>query len=375
MSPPRSRSAMNPGVQPREARLRFFMYLERMARLPIIRSIVAVVKYLFVDLAPNLPRTRIFSLTSRGRWQIFWSAYVVTFLLCLVATCVWSMLVGTFSGDDPSIRYYSDDWQNIVLYAFVCPTYVGLGAVLIASVTGGYWELRRLEEEIAGTEIELTRLGWRVPALVLFILVVALVLTSLYIADVSDVDRVDYVYWFLEGVGGDEVRLSSLGVYYFLLNFSLLLVTLVSLAFFMSSFAATLRVASALTAPRAEGHGPLTLETMKTRLQTFVGAYLAAKLLVGVYVINFWIWEESPLGNTGNLLIAHVFLALVGVLFLAIPRNYIELQWQRYKVASGLEEPEDLQIDHLVDRRASLWALAIDQLLIGSIFYVPFLSY
>lgn len=358
----------------KEPRLRIFTYMEKGARLPVIRMLVKVVHFLFVDLAPSLPKTRVFSLTDRGRWQIFLSAYAVTFVFCFVVTTIWSLAIGTFDGNEANVRYFSEDWQNILLYTVVCPAYVGLGTVLIASVVGGYWELKRLEEEVGASRPDSTQLRWRVPAVVVFVLAVAFVLTSLYISDVTDLEKVGAVYWFVEEVSPGQVRLTSLGVYYFLLNFTLLLITLVSLAFFMSAFAATVRVASALTAGGPESYPDVTLESMKTKLQTFVGAYLAAKLQVGAYIVNFWIWQKSPLGNTANIVVAHVFLVLVGVFFLAIPRDYIELQWRRFRRLSKEADSEDLNVEHLVDGRAAVWATVIDTFLIGSMIYIPFLS-
>jgi len=358
----------------KEPRLRLFAYMEEFSKFPVIRMLVKIVRFLFVDLAPSLPKTRVFSLTERGRWQIFLSAYVVTFIFCFVVTTIWSITVGTFDGNEANVRYFSEDWQNIVLYTVVCPVYVGLGTVLIASVVGGYWELKRLEEEVGAQSSESTKLRWRVPAVIVFILAVAFILTSLYISDVVDLEKVGAVYWFVEEVSPGQLRLTSLGVYYFLLNFTLLLITLVSLAFFMSAFAATVRVASALTAGSPEKYPAVTLESMKTKLQTFVGAYLAAKLQVGAYIVNFWIWQKSPLGNTGNIIIAHIFLVLVGVFFLAIPRDYIELQWRRFRRLTKEAASEDLNVEHLVDGRAAVWAMAIDIFLVGSIIYIPFIS-
>jgi len=366
---------MNDSSYLKEPRLRLFAYLEELAKLPVIRMLVRIVRFLFVDLAPSLPRTRVYSLTNRGRWVIFLSSYAVTFLFCFLVTAIWSMAVGTFSGAADNVRYFSDDWQNIVLYTVVCPAYVGFGSVLIASVVGGYWELRRLEEEVGAQSQQIDGFRWRVPAVVVFILAVAFVLTSLYISDVTDFTKVGWVYWFVEEVGRGQLRLTSLGVYYFLLNFVLLLITLVSLAAFMSAFAATVRVASALTRSTITGQYPsIEIGTMKARLQTFAGAYLAAKLQIAVYILNFWIWQKSPLGNTANLVVAHVFLVLVGVLFISIPRSYIELQWQRLKHCAEGEGLGELNVEHLLDGRAAVWAMSVDYVLVGSIFYIPFLS-
>lgn len=373
MQPEKSEPTAPVGAEPKDVRLRLFAQMERGARLPFVRTLMVTGRFLFVDLAPNLPKTRIFSLTTRGRWQIFWSAAAVTFLLCFVTTGIWASCIGKFSGTESQVRYFLADWHNLILYAVVCPTYVGLATVLIATVIGGYWELRRLEEEVGSGELEISRVRWRVPALVLFILAVALTLTSLYISDVTNFDKVGYAYWFVDRIESSSIlRLNSLGVYYFLLNFILLLVTLISLAFFMSAFAATVRVASALV--HVQNDSPLIAQSMKTKLQTFVGAYLAAKLQVGAYIINFWIWEKSPLGNNGNIIITHIFLVLIGVFFLAIPRDYIQLQWHRYKLRYPSHEHEEMNVDNLIEGRAAVWATAVDQLLISSIIYIPFLS-
>ena len=40
-----------------------------------------------------------------------------------------------------------------------------------------------------------------------------------------------------------------------------------------------------------------------------------------------FVWAFSPLGKTENLLIAQIALTIVGVFFVAVPRQYIELKW------------------------------------------------
>ncbi|RJP69067.1 MAG: hypothetical protein C4535_07815 [Comamonadaceae bacterium] len=347
---------------------------EKYTHYPVIKQMLTLGRILFVDIAPSLPRSQVFALTEAGKLQIGAAAALIVWILCLVIPGVWSMLIGTHLGDDPGRLYFFKDWHNLILYTVIVPCYVAAGAIVIATVASGLWEIRQLDERVCCAPVRVDRVLWRVPLLVLFILLVAIVLTSTYINDVSDVNRIGVVYWFLERLAAGDVRLNSLGVYYFLLNFLLLLFTLVSLAFFMSAFGGTIKLANSLSSAEPGTLSALEFGEMSLKLKTYVQAYFAAKVQVAFYIANFWIWEKSPLGQTGNLMIAHIFLFLIGGLFLGFPRAYFELQWWKLKSKAHGAPLGEVQFDRLLTKGEKFWLWVVDIGFIGTIMTIPILD-
>lgn len=352
--------------------------VEKFAMFPVVRPVIRGFGFIFVDLAPDLPQAELYALSQTKRREIFVAAYLITLLFCLVIPAIWTVVNGTFQGDEAHVRYFRDDIHNILLYTFICPTYIGLGVLLIITAYAGGHNLCNVENQTTCSAISRRQILFQIPLLCVVILGVALTLTSMYIRDVSDVDRIGYVYWFLEETPRGEARLGALGVYYFLLNFVLLLVTLVSLACFMSVFAATIRIANNVKMLER----PLTddvVETFSLRFEIFVRVYYLAKFLIAAYILNFWIWHKSPLGGVQNLYVAHFFLMLVVFLFMTIPIYYLELQWYRHRIRYALTTSGGLlNVEGIAARMNLGYAVVVsrilDFLLLGSVFYVPGLS-
>jgi hypothetical protein len=168
--------------------------------------------------------------------------------------------------------------------------------------------------------------------------------TAGYIGDIMNPSNVDKRYWFMDLSRSGEHILGPLGVYYFLLNFVLLLITLASITFFMSIFTSVMAVGQALEAKSK--HSDTELNVLEAKLATFTEAYIIAKLLTFIYMVNFFIWKKSPLGATQNIYVAFIFLTLFGVLFVSLPRYFVELQWYRYMVRSKqVDADEDVYKD------------------------------
>jgi hypothetical protein len=344
---------------------------ERIGSWVLLRPLVRLVEFLFVDLAPAVPKHVLFR---RGRpfyIGTFVAGYLVALILCLIVPAVWSYKIGTFSGDEAAYRYFSQDIYNLVLYSLVCPLYVGFGCVLISEVYGGGAELRSLEKHVGVSQLAPHHAVWKNAGLFLFMLAVALGLTTNYILDATNVSRIGATFWFSHFPSSGLGRLNSLGIYYFLLNFTLMFFTIVSLTCYMAAFASVVRVAKALGSYPDGNH--ITAQEMNIRLVSFTVAWIAARFQVAVYVINYWIWQKSDLGKADNLVITRALLMLVGILFLWIPREYIELQWQRFRQRTGVRD-DDIDLNSPVDERLRLVAKVLDTVLIGSIFFIPIVS-
>jgi hypothetical protein len=111
-------------------------------------------------------------------------------------------------------------------------------------------------------------------------------------------------------------------------------------------------------------------------LKSFTQVYLAGKLAVTFYMANALVWKMSQAQYSGNLLVLGGALTFFGVVFLSIPRYYVEMQWFRLRTtrlgaAGATVEYEDLrawEIDLVGSRlkwKPRLVANVLDFLIIG----------
>jgi len=332
-----------------------------------------MIQFFFVDLSPAIPRAANSGISKEQRLHAFFAGALSAFVFCFLVPVVWTELIDRFDGPDERYLYFSDDVYNIVIYAFICPLYVGFGSVLMATVFDGGAELRLLQKKLNISQPGRIGQVWRTALFFFSTLAFTLILTVNYIADAVNLERVGVIYWFADEYDGAEVALNSLGVYYFIYNFTLLLFTVWSFMAFMTSFTAVTKVASALTRLGNAGLVQLSREEIEIKLKTFSYAYLFAKLQVAVYILNFWVWEKSPLGRSGNVVVAHVFLVIIGWICLSIPKHYIELQWSRY-VHGFKGDDVSLRIESSLSSSAQLVLVLIDNILIVSVLALPYLS-
>lgn len=351
-------------VAPGEPRVVAFAFLLDVGELPGIRRLKRLIGAVFVDLAPPVPVSLERSLTGFAGRRAAVLGAVVTLFFCLVVPGLWCLAIGRFSSDDPNEIFFFQDTTNLLLYAFVCPLYVALGCwILVAAITG--WStIRDLSHELdpdLGTSPG--RSFVKSLSLVVLILTIALFSTAMYIEDIMDPSRVPEQYWFMETTASGEHVLGALGVYYFLLNYSLLIVTLVSITVFMSVFVSTMDVGKALRSRRTAAG--LDVGVLRAKLAAFTEVYLLAKMLTFTYMVNFFLWQDSPLGATQNIYSAYIFLTLFGVFFVSFPRYFVELQWFRLLVRSGEHSAQDDVYDDLRPFWMRAVAAVLDTVIIG----------
>lgn len=288
-------------------------------------------------------------------------AAAITFIFTFVVTATIATLEKTLMGSADGRVYFLDDVHNLVLYTLVCPGYVGFGVALVVSMIGGTGRIKALTGEIAPGASYTKRIS--IPIAVLLILLISILGTSQYIADVLNSEKVKEVYWFV-GLGNEGgERISAITVYYAILNFSLLFLTMVFIGAFLSGVTYALDVGAALS--RAGREVELRFEELQVKLETFNSVYACAKALVFLYMLNFFIWAESPLNNTDNLLIARIAITVIGVFVVSFPRYAIEYEWHLYKWRSGRFSGGDLKHDDIRPLRIRVWAWVFDGLLIG----------
>jgi hypothetical protein len=243
--------------------------------------------------------------------------------MCFVVVAGWSAAAGTLIGSDPSRLYFLKDWVNLLNYTLLCPLYVGFGAVMIATIIRGSAELRQLLDVPGGR----TRVNYRsLFLLLLLILLAAFIANAEFMAENMNPSIYPRNYWFIDHVRSDGSRvIGAFGFYYGLLNFCLLLFTLLVAAAFLSEFRLLVQIAESLD--RLTTEQPVTTEVLRKRLTTFTQAYVAGKLVVASCMANALVWKTSQARHSNNLVILGGALTFFGVVLLSIPRYYIELQW------------------------------------------------
>jgi hypothetical protein len=331
---------------------------------PVFKQVKQLLRLLFVDLAPDIPVSLTRSVSGNTGRKAAIQGFVVAFIFCFVVTTVWTLFEGTFSGDDPNRVYFSRDLTNLILYTTICPLYVGLGCWLAVTVISGWSEVKSLSVEIKEEPVPARRRNQiKAPVLAMVILGIAFFATSNYVSEVTAIDNVAKHYWFVEYSEATGRRLDSLGVYYFLLNFVLLVITLISITFFMASFSSLVEIGNALSVRRSKIN--LNFPVLRAKLATFTEAYMLAKWLTVLYMINIYLWRATPLGRTSNLIVAAFFVSLIGVLFVSIPRYFLELQWHRYNYRTGQIDEDSEMYNDLRPFPMRVVAGILDSLLIG----------
>jgi len=355
---------MSQNSAPHDPKIWAFALLYRLFEYPILRSVKHGLKLVFVQLAPEVPTSLSRSTVGQVGIRVGAVAALATLLFCFVVPAVWASMLGTFSGDDPSRMYFSRDTINLILYLVVCPLYVGLGVwlwIVVIKYSGG---IRDYAINL-DSQAERNRMSWlRQFLLLTVVMAVSLFATANYIADITDPARVAVDYWFVKLMPSGDRSIGPLGVYYFLINFVLLTITLISIMFFMSIFSAVFSVGTALQ--KYEQPNRIDLGVIRLKLEAFTEAYLLGKALTFLYMLNILMWQSSPLGNTENLWIAALFASLIGVVFVSLPRYFVELQWFRYRERTG-QLPVDDPSQHQDIRPfyVQVSATIFDTLLIG----------
>jgi len=294
-------------------------------------------------------------------------ALSLPFFFCFIVNVIGAFFNESLLGTPNDNRiYFFQDTVNIILYLFICPSYVGLSCWLIVSVIKGWNEINSYALELGNTKSkEIRKIPYKAPLLATLIFGIAFFSTSNYISDImTEMNNTNKYYWFVGFSDTGEAYTGPLWVYYFLLNFTLLLITLLSITFFMSIFSVVIDVGNSLD--KTPPNNKLEFLILRTKLSSFTEAYMLAKLLTGLYMINVFLWEKTALGKTDNLIIAALFISLIGVFFVSIPRYFLELQWHKYKYRSGEVDEKSESYDDIRPFEIKLIATVLDTFLIGS---------
>ena len=252
------------------------------------------------------------------------------FVQCFILTGALSWLSGTLTGaPGRSVGFFDDKW-NIFLYTLICPAYVTLCVRLVLLSMG-----RDPDDTTRAPASTTSAQAKRLFACVFLACLFSSILITNYVADAINPAVVRPVYWFLDSSTGIR-RLNSAGLYYIVLNFTLLFITFLGGAAFIGISIDGIRLSRALL----DSATPIDFRTYGKRLNRLVVAYFFGTLLVFFYAINIIVWKESPLGGTANIDIAGAMLTALGIFFVAIPKRFIEHAWATY-TARGRAVAED----------------------------------
>lgn len=253
---------------------------------------------------------------------------LLVLLFSLGFNAFFSLLEGRlwFDADPRTINFLEDKW-NLWLYLLICPAYVALSLQIImvssrygATVRGGERPESRIE---AG----------RSPAAISLCLAIAAFFAAKYIADVA-IGPEGHTYWFNDRVGGVRV-LNVAGVYYALMTFGFLSITIMALLNYLSVTQASLALANGLTADDCAD-----VPAMRGAFLRFKQAYVYGRWLIAVFMIHTVIWSRSPLAKTENIHIAGAALVLAAVLLTAIPALHLDRKLAAAAEQCGLDLAE-----------------------------------
>lgn len=290
---------------------------------PVWRGLYAF----FLTISPSMPPELRRALGTTDVRRLAVTAFVFGFFFCLLVTSFLCYLEGTLSGSDPTRRYFVDDGWNIALYAVVVPGYIATCCCLIAVCIDQWGALEEYASRVTNeAPARPGAYGWRMYSVFFLATLLCTFYVTQYMKDIMnpslDAATAARVYWFMEATESTKRILNRVGYYYVALNFVLQFIVLLGVASFIALALEVLRCGTADDVERIDD-----FHVLHVKLAGFTKSYLLMKILVAFLTCNFFIWSSSPLGQTENLLAAQVYLTVVGVFFVAIPRQYVELRW------------------------------------------------
>lgn len=281
----------------------------------------------FLVISPSMPPELRPALGTPNLRRLGVTAFSFGLFFCLLVTSFLCYLEGTLFGTDPTRRYFFQDGWSIALYAVVVPGYIATCFCLIAVAIDQWSALEEYASKVAPeAPSQRAKSGWRMYSAFFLAILLCTFYVTQYMMDIMnptlDAATTARVYWFMETTESTTRVLNRVGYYYVALNFMLQFIVLIGAASFIALAVEVLRCGNADDVEKISD-----FHSLKLKLGGFTKSYLLMKMLVAFLTCNFFIWSSSPLGKTDNLLAAQVYLTIVGVFFVAVPRQYVELRW------------------------------------------------
>ena len=340
--------------------------LEILHRFCVSRFLLRLVCSFLYFIAPGVPKTLGYPQRSRSTCAGLWWGSGLAWVFCFWLPLSWSVLAHTFSGTDQTRLYFSRDRTNLIEYFALCPIYVGLAVHFVVLFCASW---KRLSDP-PGLVIPKVH---RLPDAPIgrggfLVLSLSSLFTVGFIRGTLDPVVSPKVGWWVGHVAPDGSRvLNALGLYYTLLNFSLLIVCVSAALAFLSFLLLSVEFGRVLAKqPVSSG---MDLAAIRGLLSDFNQAYAVLKLLAATLVLNVYTWKWDVGGGTVNFIALNAVLGVFGVFLISLPRYYLELKWFEYRNrrarASGAEESGDSD-DMRGSARVRGIALAVDGMILTS---------
>lgn len=339
--------------RPDNVRAWLFDLLSRTYRKALPRPVRDGLEIIIFGVSPSVPTSLTRSSGPVPTVQLFWGGFIVAFVLCFLVVVAWTVLSGTFSGQEVGKLFFVEDWPNIINYSVLCPLYVGFGSVVIGAVIRSGPKLDRLSKDSRPNP-------WSRGLVVLLVLLFAALLTAQYMTEILSPDVYPESYWFIgrESSDGDRI-LGALGIYYILLNFTLLVFALAVAAAFFSIFRSLITLGRFLS--RSDDL-PFSTDELKEKLQGYTVAYAGGKLFVAVLMLNAYTWKwERPQGSF-NLILMGAALTVLGTVYLSFPRYFVENQWFYLRQRAGEEKA---RYEDIRSFKVKVTASVVDAVIVG----------
>jgi hypothetical protein len=321
---------------------------------------------ILVGISPEVPVSlgKLFSNRGTRRAGIFGAA--MTFLACFVVILVWCSLTQTLRGNQPGRIYFLNDYANILNYTLICPLYVGLSCALITTVLRGWSKLAEFAEPDSSSGRRLITAAGVIFSAIFF----ASLSTSNYIAECLNPKTYSLTAWYVTEVIDGRRVIGALGIYYAVINFSLLVIIIVAAYAFLSLFVVSVQVGDRLK--KWNPVQPFSFDQLSKQLSTFTEAYLISKLLAAAIMLNAFTYKWARPYHSINFWLFGAAITFFGVFFVSFPRYYIELEWLQLKFRMMQQNgapAETPSYDDLRPFRTRLIVYALDGLLIGGFIF------
>jgi hypothetical protein len=322
--------ALNKNTKPDEPKARVFYEIHRLYHF-LPKKVKNPINSILFGISPDIPINLGIIFGSSKNKKIFWWAWIATFFFCFVVTAFLTSFFGVFNGTEADQVYFIHDKTNIINYIFLCPLYIALDFILIALVIEGIANTKQfvIKDHHKGHESKFISMS--IPAVIFIVLCISFAGSINFVLELLNTSVYSKQFWFVELLPNTNTRvLGIVGFYYSFLNFVMQFISLLALIMYFMIFYSTMRLGSELKA--MDKDSKITFEEVQARFYTFTKAYIVAKGLTAIYMLNVFTWRWSQSKHSVNMMVLACLMSFFGVFVISLPRYYIELQWHQLKV-------------------------------------------
>lgn len=317
------------GTRPLPQRAAVFHFIHFVLTTLIPKSFLMLLDRLLFRITPQIPVCLV-SQHDLSATRIFLHSYVITVVFCLVGSELGTLLAGTLVGDMPKFVYFSLDWQNMVNYAVICPAYVGCIITLIycSLKLRKNNVLKKVASNIHGASPRYGNL--KISEMAVLVLAVSVVSTTNFVSEFLNPNIYPSLYWFMQPESTTTNRiLGPIGAFYIIMNFTLLVLCVLAIFFFLDFVAVGRQIGHSLKTTDGSATS-ITFQKLREHLQPFTDAYLCSKAIVMLLIANVYTWAGMELKGSLNLAVLVIVLAIAGLVIVPFPRYYVQLGWYEF---------------------------------------------